>query len=87
MMVTATAERWAAPDAERKLPRYAYLPFGGGPHVCIGGHFALMEGHLVLARLARSFIFELSPGQTVVPEPLFTLRPRNGLRMTARRRA
>ena len=80
-------ERWAAPDAERKLPRYAYLPFGGGPHVCIGGHFALMEGHLVLARLARSFIFELSPGQTVVPEPLFTLRPRNGLRMTARRRA
>jgi cytochrome P450 len=77
-------ERWLAPDAERALPRYAYLPFGGGPHVCVGGHFALMEGQLMLAHLARAVTCDLAPGQKIVPEPLFTLRPRNGLRMIVR---
>jgi cytochrome P450 len=80
-------DRWAAPDAERRLPgRYAFVPFGGGPHVCVGGHFALMEGHLILALLARRFTLRPVAGQTVMPEPLFTLRPRYGLRMIVERR-
>lgn len=81
-------DRWADADAERRLPsRYAYLPFGGGPHVCIGAHFAFMEAQLVLAHLAQRVVLTLAPGQeTVDPEPLFTLRPRGGVWMTVTRR-
>nr|BBH91617.1 cytochrome P450 [Thermosporothrix sp. COM3] len=48
-----------SPEREKQLPRYAYLPFGGGPRVCLGNHFALMEGHLLLATLAQRLRFEL----------------------------
>lgn len=68
-------DRWADPDAEKRLPRYAFLPFGGGPRVCVGGHFALLEGHLMLAALAQRVRFEAIPGADAFPEPLFTLRP------------
>lgn len=64
------------PEQEAKRPRYTYLPFGGGPRVCIGNHFALMEAQLVLATLLRRFRFELSPGARVEIEPSATLRPR-----------
>jgi cytochrome P450 len=74
-------DRWASPDAERRLPnRWAFMPFGGGPRVCIGGHFALMEGHLILATILRNVDLSLPPHHPPVdPEPLFTLRPRHGL--------
>jgi cytochrome P450 len=62
-------------DREKQLPRGAYMPFGAGPRVCIGNHFALMEGHLVLATIARRVRFELT-GPDVRLEPLVTLRPR-----------
>ena len=78
-------DRWT-PDQEAALPRYAYLPFGAGPHMCIGHHFALLEAHLILATLAQRVTFELVPGQTIVPEPLITLRPKGGLRVIVRRR-
>jgi len=68
-----------APEREKALPPHAYIPFGAGPRVCIGNHFALMEGQLVLATLAQRLRFELvskAPAQT---EPLVTLRPKGGL--------
>ena len=76
-----------SPERERALPRFAYLPFGGGSRICIGNHFALMEGHLVLAALARRVVFEVSHDDgNVEPEPLVTLRPKGGVWLRVRRR-
>ena len=77
------------PENEKKLARYAYLPFGAGPRVCIGNHFAMMEGHLLLATLAQHVEFELVPDQLIEPDPLktVTIRPRNGVNMVVHRRA
>ncbi len=66
-------------DEEKQLPPLAYLPFGAGPRICIGNHFALMEGHLVLATLARRLRFELLSSEPIRPEPLITLRPKGGV--------
>ena len=77
-------DRWT-PENEARLPRHAYLPFGGGPRICIGNHFALMEGQIVLATLAQRVSFELVGRQRIVPEPLLTLRPRYGIQMNVRR--
>jgi cytochrome P450 len=73
-------ERWAS-DAARRLPRFAYLPFGGGPRQCIGNTFATKEAVLVLATIARRFRLALVPGLTVTPVPYITLRPEPGIRM------
>ena len=74
-------ERWLDGRTDR-LPPFAYFPFGGGPRLCIGKPFALMEAVLVLATVASRFRLTLVPGHPVAPEPLITLRPRHGLRMT-----
>src|SRR6202142_2498962 len=74
-------ERWLD-GLENRLPAGAYFPFGDGPRRCIGQGFAMLEASLVIATLARRFRFSLEPGHDVVPEPLVTLRPRNGIRMT-----
>ena len=73
-------------EAEQHLTRYAYLPFGGGPRICIGNHFALMEMHLALATLAQRVHFALVPEQKVEMEPLITLRPRYGIKLRVTRR-
>ena len=49
-------QRWAG-DAQRRLPRFAYFPFGGGPRICIGNRFAMMEATLILAAMAQRFSF------------------------------
>jgi cytochrome P450 len=67
--------------AEKRWPKGAYLPFGGGPRVCVGNHFALMEGQLVLARLAQRFQLAGSAGPLPAGEPLITLRPKQSVRM------
>lgn len=75
-----------APGQEAIRHRFAYLPFGAGPRVCIGLHFALMEMHLALATLARRYTLRLVPGRAVVPELTTTLGPRGGLWMTVHER-
>ena len=74
-----------APDREKLLPKGAYLPFGGGPRICIGNHFALMEGQLILAALAQRLRFVPVDDRAVEPEPLITLRPKGGLPMRVER--
>ncbi len=70
-------------DAEKQLPRCAYLPFGAGARICIGNHFALMEGHVLLATIARRVRFDRTTDAPVELEPLVTLRPKGGVRMRA----
>jgi cytochrome P450 len=69
------------PDRDRARPRFAYLPFSGGPRLCIGNEVALMEATLVLAMLAQRYRLQLVPGTVVAPESRLTLRPRGGLPM------
>lgn len=70
-----------SPENEKQIPRYAYMPFGGGPRICIGNSFAMMEARLLLATLAQRYQLRLAPGQVVRPDPLITLRPKGGLHM------
>ena len=74
------------PDQAVQRPRYAYFPFGGGPRMCIGSEFAVMEGVLALATVAREYRLRALPGHKVEPEALITLRPRGGLPMFVERR-
>jgi cytochrome P450 len=72
-------ERFTDDAARRARPRYAYMPFGAGPRVCIGNHFALTEAQLVLATFAQRWRLRLAQRPDVVEEPLVTLRPRGGI--------
>lgn len=84
-------KHWDAPESfrpvrfskENKATQhpYAYLPFGGGPRLCIGNSFALMEMQLILVQMLRRFEVEAVPGQTIIPQALITLRPKYGLQM------
>ena len=76
------------PEREKQLRRYAYLPFGAGPRICLGLYFAMMEGHLLLATLAQRISFSLVPGQTIVPDPVhhLTLRPAGSVNVVVKRR-
>lgn len=79
-------DRWR-PERAKLLPRYAYFPFGGGPRVCIGNHFAMLEATLLLAVLMQRHHFELLPGQTLAFAPSVTLRQKGpGLRVRVHRR-
>jgi cytochrome P450 len=69
------------PEAKAKRARFSYFPFGMGPRQCIGEAFAWMEGVLVLATFAQRWKMNLVPGHRVQPEPLFTLRPKYGMKM------
>ena len=79
---------WSDPDAfdpsrflgenRETIDRYAYIPFGAGPRVCIGMGFAMQEGMIVLAHLLRALRFDLAPGHAVSPVARVTLRPATG---------
>ena len=74
-------------EAEKKArPRQRYLPFGAGPRICIGNHFALVEAQLMLATLAQRWRFRIAQPLPIAPEPLVTLRPRGGIRVEVRQR-
>ncbi len=87
---------WEAPerfDPRRFLPgrresidRFAYLPFGAGPRVCIGMGFALQEAVAILAAILRTYRLDPAPGHVVTPVQRITLRPKGGMPMILRRR-
>jgi cytochrome P450 len=78
-------ERWLTGECD-KLPRFAYFPFGGGPRICIGQHFALLELVLVLARTSQKVRFEPS-GEALALGPVVTLRPKGPVRLRVTRRS
>jgi cytochrome P450 len=78
-------ERWEG-DLAKRIPRYAYFPFGGGSRQCIGNSFAMMETTLVLATIAQRFRFKLVPEHPVVPIASITLRPRYGIKVVLEKR-
>lgn len=75
-------ERWADGLAHR-IPRFASFPFSGGPRVCIGQPFALMEAVLIVANIARQYRLVMQPNTEVRPDPALTLRIKGGLPMRA----
>jgi cytochrome P450 len=79
-------ERWAD-GLQQRLPRGAYFPFGDGPRICIGSHFAMTESVLVLATLASRFRLEALSTEPIPLLPSITLRPRDGVRLVVRQRA
>jgi cytochrome P450 len=82
---------WPEPDAfnpdrfaDRKtIERYAYLPFGDGPRICIGASFALQEAVIILATLLSRFRFTPVPGRDPDPVMILTLRPQGGVWLMA----
>jgi cytochrome P450 len=85
---------WDEPEQfrpKRFMPRqagerhgFAYFPFGGGPRLCIGGAFAMMEAKMVVAAVAQRYRLELVGQSSIYPHALVTLRPEGGLRMKLR---
>ncbi|HKV25209.1 MAG TPA: cytochrome P450 [Candidatus Acidoferrum sp.] len=77
---TFRPERWEG-DLLKRIPRFAYFPFGGGPRQCIGNSFALMEAAIILATIAQRYRFRLNPNHPVIPLASITLRPKHGIRV------
>ena len=73
-------DRFTAEEIKRR-PRHAWFPFGGGPRKCLGERFAMMEALVVLSMVLQRYRLELAPGQSIVPEPMITLRPAGTVRM------
>ena len=73
------------PAESAKRPKFAYFPFGGGPRLCIGQSFGLMEGQIALSVITARFRLELAPFEKLVMDPSPTLRPHGGLWMTRTR--
>lgn len=74
------------PEQSKQRSKFAYLPFGAGPHVCIGKNFALMESVTILAAIVQRFHIELLPNQPIEIDPRFTLRPKYGIKVTVQKR-
>jgi cytochrome P450 len=69
------------PMGSRPDHRYAHFPFGGGPRMCVGSHFAMMEARLIVAAITRRFRLDVIPGQNIEPEGTVTLYPKSGIEM------
>ena len=86
---------WDRPDdfdpgrfLDDRVSRWAFIPFGAGPRLCIGRDFALLEGTLLLASLLAAFAVEFPPGQGIPQaDPQVTMRPANGLPLLVRVRS
>lgn len=76
-------DRFADPKA---IDRFAYLPFGAGPRICIGASFALTEAVIILATLLARFRFARVPGREPKPVLILTLRPEGGVWLSVEQR-
>jgi cytochrome P450 len=79
-------DRWLDGLAKR-LPRFAYFPFGGGPRLCMGQQFAMLEAVLILSTIAQQWRLDQAADTTVDLVPALTLRPKHGLRMQLHHRS
>jgi len=77
-------QRWLG-DLEKRLPRFAYFPFGGGARVCVGNHFAMLEAVLVLATIAQHVRVRADGAPPLTFSPSVTLRPRAGVPLVVER--
>lgn len=77
-------ERWE--NSEKKSPKYAYFPYGGGPRFCMGSAYTEMLTVLVLAMIMRKFRFEVAPDQIIEPYATAVLLPKNGIRLILTKR-
>ena len=88
---------WSVPDDfdpahfnagsdEQRVP-FVYLPFGGGPRLCIGSNFALMVMQVVISRLSQSFDFNVPEGYEPKIEPNITIRAKDGIRLLVNKTA
>jgi len=73
-------------EAQRKQHTFAYLPFGGGPRICLGNNFAMMEAVFITAMVTQRFKLDLPPNTTVEPRISLTTRPKNGVPIQLKRR-
>lgn len=74
-------------DWKNRQPAYSYIPFGGGPRVCIGSRMAEMEAEIMLATIVKNFKIELKePDQVVNAEARFTVQPKDGMHLRVKRR-
>ena len=78
-------ERWTD-SLSKRLPRFAYFPFGGGPRLCIGSSFAMLEAVLLLATIAQKFRLTLIPEHPITLQPSSSLFPKYGMKMVLHRR-
>ena len=78
-------ERWENGLAKR-IPKFAYYPFGGGQRLCVGSNFALMEAAIILAAVGQRYRFTLDPDAVIGIKPQITLLPANGIPATLERR-
>jgi cytochrome P450 len=71
-----------SPERASSIPSGAYIPFGLGPHTCVGNRMAMTTLTLVLASILQRYQYSLAPGQRdPIPEPLVSIRPKHGLRV------
>ena len=77
-------ERFSEENAEKR-PKFAYFPFGGGPRICLGNSFAMMEAQLIIAMILQKFKVKLLPEHKVEPQVSLTLRPKNGIMVSLER--
>jgi cytochrome P450 len=74
-------ERFIKTNEKLRTP-FTYLPFGGGPRVCIGNQYAMLQILMILSDLLRKYDFQLTSGQKIEARPMVILRPKHGIRMT-----
>ena len=70
-----------SPENKKTHNAFAHLPFGGGPRICIGGSYAMLQMLMILRTLLTRYDIALAPDQTVVARPIIILRPKHGIYM------